>query len=190
MQMTRFYCIKHKCSVGSSELALANTRRRRQRKTFHRWHSCQRALDMFKPISNKPLLIYHPLILPLNTPECAHIFYFFFPSFTVHPSQHSHTCYTFFTSTFFLIGQHFDPRVISLSNCLSCEIFTSIFVGRHRSQRPPKASLYFNHAALIQCSTSSSTSPSEIIIEPAEGITLVSLDPQFSQELYLFAHIH
>lgn len=140
---------------------------------------------MFKPISNKPLLIYHPLILLLNTPECAHIFYFFFPSFTVHPSQHSHTCYTFFTSTFFLIGQHFDPRVISLSNCLSREIFTSIFVGRHRSQSTPKASLYFNHAALIQCSTSSSTSPSEIIIEPAEGITLVSLDPQFSQELSL-----
>ena len=44
-------------------------------------------------ISNKSLLIYHQLILPLNAPKCTH-YNSIFASLTKHPSQHSHLYYT------------------------------------------------------------------------------------------------
>ena len=47
------------------------------------------------------LLIYLLFLLPLMHLK-VHIFYFIFPSFTTHSSQHSHLCCTHFVHVFFL----------------------------------------------------------------------------------------
>ena len=79
-----------------------------------------------------------------------------FPSFTTHPSQHSHLCYAHFLDVVFPNWLTLYAIGHSLSNCYLVK-FSFNPAGMRWSQSSSKASLHFNHPTFILYSTSFST---------------------------------